>query len=483
MADSTQQNSQPEEPLHYLPLAEQARRIRNRELSAVALVRAYLGRIRAHNPQLNSFITVDEDGALEQARLVDEAVSRGDETGPLAGIPIAAKDSIPTKGLRTTDNSNLLANWVPGHAAAAVTRLKAAGAIIIGKANLNEFGWSRPSEADLAPPPWNPWNPRFASVGSSSGSGAAASGGLASAAIGTDGGGSIRLPGGAHGLIGFKPTHGLVSRLGMDHNSHSEISPLTRTVEDAALMLDALAGFVPEDDMSWPGRPVGYTAKLNDADVRGWRVGVPWKFVRSAPNEPEVTDSFERFIAGLESIGCEVVDVPVRGLAEARMANFLVLNAEAYQRHAKSLGESWDSYGEITRVYLLQGAYLGAHDLLNAAEVGRTVRGLLETEVFAGRGAGRGSGVRVIAMPTSPFVTAERSRRPGEHSRGINACYTAPFNITGHPSVSVPAGFSESTGLPIGAMLTSALHDDLGLLQLAHAHEQSTGWHMRHPDL
>ncbi len=463
--------------LHYLPLSEQAKRIRFGELSAVALTRAYLGRIRAHNPTLNSFITVDENGAVDQARQVDDAIARGEEVGPLAGILIAVKDSIPTKGLKTTDNSNLLADWIPEHDAAVISRLRQAGAIIIGKANLNEFGWSRPSEADLAPPPWNPWNPRHASVGSSSGSGAAASGGLSSAAIGTDGGGSIRLPGGAHGLIGFKPTHGLVSRHGMDHNSHSEISPLTRTVEDAAMMLDAMAGYVPEDDMSWLGEPVGYSQRLTDADISGWRIGVPWQFICSAPNEPEVEEAFERFLDKLESLGCELVDTPVRGLAEARMANFLVLNAEAYQRHAKSVGQNWDKYGEITRVYLLQGAYLSADDLLNAGEVGRAVRHQLETEVFGE------TGVRALAMPTSPFVTAERSRRPGEHSRGINACFTAPFNITGHPSVSVPAGFSESTGLPIGAMLTSALHDDLGLLQLAYAHEQATDWHLQHPDL
>lgn len=466
-------------PLHYLSLTEQARRIREGELSAVALVRAYLGRIKTHNPRLNSYITVDEESAVQQARQVDDAIAAGKTLGPLAGVPIGVKDSIPTKDLRTTDNSNLLSDWIPEHDAAAVARLREAGAIIIGKTNLNEFGWSRPSEADLAPPPWNPWNPKFASVGSSSGSGAAASGGLASATIGTDGGGSIRLPGGSHGLVGMKPTHGLVSRFGMDHNSHSEISPLTRTVEDAALMLDALAGFVPEDDMSWPGTPVSYAKNLRSADVKGWRIGVPKKFVDSAPNEPEVLEAFEAFLSNVEKIGCEVVDVDVRGLAEARMANFLVLNAEAYQRHAKSVGQNWDKYGEVTRVYLLQGAYLGADDLLNAAEVGRTVRGLLEEEVFS-QGA---SGVRAIAMPTSPFVTAERSRRPGEHARGINACFTAPFNITGHPSVSLPSGFSASTELPIGAMLTGALHDDLGLLQIAQAHEEATDWHEQHPEL
>jgi len=246
-------------------------------------------------------------------------------------------------------------------------------------------------------------------------------------------------------------------------------------------MLDAMAGFVPEDDMSWPGAPVGYASHIEDADVRGWRIGVPWKFIRSAPNEPEVLEAFNDYLGVLESLGCELVDVNVHGMAEARMATFLVLNAEAYQRHARSVGVNWERYGEVTRIYLLQGAFLTSADLLNALEVGRAVRGHLEEEVLNQRKGG--DGVMALAMPTAPFVTAERSRRPGEHSRGINACFTAPFNVTGHPSTSMPAGISESTGLPIGAMLTGALHDDLGLLQLTFAHERATDWHNAHPDM
>jgi aspartyl-tRNA(Asn)/glutamyl-tRNA(Gln) amidotransferase subunit A len=456
----------PEAP-HLLPLSEQTRLVREGQVTAVELVQAHLDVINRLNPQLNSFITVDAEGALDQARAIDEARSNGETLGPLAGATIGVKDSIPTKGLRTTDNSRLLENWIPDEDAATIARLRNAGAIIIGKTNLNEFGWSRPSEADLMPPPWTPWNPDRMSVGSSSGSGAASTARMAAASIGTDGGGSARLPAGAHNLYGIKPTHGLVSRLGMDHNCHSEISPLCRTALDTALMLEAMAGYEPDDDMSWPGEVPEYAANI-EADISDWRIGVPRAFIDSAPNEPEVAEAFETFLEKLELLGCELVDIDLRGMAEARAANFLVLNSEAYQRHQKSLQSNWNVYGPITRVYLLQGAFLSANDMLNAAEVGRSFK------TYFSKLLG-GQDLKAVAMPTSPFATAERSRRPGEHSRGINACFTAPFNITGHPSISVPAGFGDA-GIPVGAMLTGDLHDDLTLLQLAHAYDQATDW-------
>jgi aspartyl-tRNA(Asn)/glutamyl-tRNA(Gln) amidotransferase subunit A len=462
-------------PLYYQSMIDQIAALESRDITASELVETCLSRIDTLNGQLNSLVTINATDALAQAASIDESRSRGDDLPPLAGVPIVAKDSIPTAGIRTTDNSRLLEHWIPEHDASAVQSLKDNGAIIIGKTNLNEFGWSRPSEADLFPPPWNPWNPEYMSVGSSSGSGGAASAGMCSAAIGTDGGGSVRLPGGAHGLVGMKPTHGIVSRHGMDHNSHSEISPLTRTVADTALMLDAMAAYVPEDDMSWPEVRPRYLENI-DTDISGWRIGVPRTFVESAPNEPEVVLAYEQFLRDLEAIGCELVDIDLRGMAEARMANFIVLNAETYQRHASTLKSRWHEYGPITRVYLLQGAFLSAEDMLNAAAVGRSVRTYLST-LF------RDENLNAIATPTSPFITAERSRRPGEHARGINACYTAPTNITGNPSVSIPAGMSGSFGLPIGMMLTGDQHGDLSLLQLAQSYEAATRWHALHPGI
>ena len=457
-----------------LSLSEQVRLVQEGKISAVALVQTQLDEINRLNPKLNSFITVDADGALEQARAIDEARENGARLGPLAGATIGVKDSIPTKGLRTTDNSRLLENWIPQEDASTVKRLREAGAIIIGKTNLNEFGWSRPSETDLMPPPWSPWNPDRMSVGSSSGSGAATTARMAAATIGTDGGGSARLPAGAQNLYGIKPTHGLVSRLGMDHNGHSEISPLCRTALDTALMLEAMAGYEPKDDMSWPGKVPAYATNIK-ADISGWRIGVPRTFVDSAPNEPEVVQAFESFLRKLELLGCELVEFELHGMAEARSANFLVLNSEAYQRHQKSLQSHWNLYGAITRVYLLQGAFLSANDVLNASEVGRAFRNYF-SEILSSLD------LKAIATPTSPFATAERSRRPGEHSRGINACYTSPFNISGHPSISLPAGFGDA-GIPVGAMLTGELHDDLTLLQLAFAYDQTNNWNSLVPPI
>ncbi|MEG3581813.1 MAG: amidase [Chloroflexota bacterium] len=455
------------ETLHLLPLSEQARLFRDGVITAVEIVKAHLKVIDHLNPQFNSFITVDSKGALEQAQKLDKLRSEGQKLGSLAGATLGIKDSIPTKNLKTTNNSRLLENWVPEEDASVIVRLRKAGAIIIGKTNLNEFGWSRPSESDLNAPPWTPWNPERMSVGSSSGSGAVATARMASATIGTDGGGSVRLPAGAHNLYGIKPTHGLVSRFGMDHNGHSEISPLCRTALDTALVLEAMAGYEPDDDMSWPAQVPEYANNI-DADTSGWKIGVPRKFVNSAPNEPDITQAYEIFLHKLEELGCDLVNIDLRGMAEARAANFLVLNAEAYQRHQKSLRANWEDYGKIGRIYLLQGAFISANDMLNAAEVGRAFKSYFSNLLSE-------KGLKAVATPTSPFATAERSRRPSEHSRGVNACFTAPFNISGHPSMNLPAGFGDA-GIPVGAMLTGELHDDLSLLQLAQAYDKVTDW-------
>ncbi|MBL07219.1 MAG: hypothetical protein CL773_05150 [Chloroflexi bacterium] len=450
-----------------LSLSDQVRLFREGKLTAEDNVRSHLRVINELNPHLNSFITIDTKGALEQAKKLDDLRNKKENLGPLSGAILGIKDSIPTKNLKTTNNSRLLRDWNPKNDASVVSRLRQAGAIIIGKTNLNEFGWSRPSELDLKPPPWSPWNPNHMSVGSSSGSGAAASARMVSASIGTDGGGSVRLPAGAHNLYGIKPTHGLVSRLGMDHNGHSEISPLCRTALDLAILLESMSGFEAEDDMSWPASVPEY-AKNIDVDISGWKIGVPHNFINSAPNEPEIIEAFENFLKKLETLGCEIVNIDLRGMAETRAANFIVLNSESYQRHQKSLSLNWNDYGEITRVYLLQGAFISANDMLNAAEVGRAFRNYFSNLL-------KDNDLKAIATPTAPFATAERSRRPNEHSKGVNACFTAPFNISGHPSISIPAGFGDA-GIPVGMMLTGEIHDDISLLQLAYAYDKETQW-------
>ncbi|MGH2559737.1 MAG: amidase, partial [Thermomicrobiales bacterium] len=261
-------------PWHERSLTDLAASLDARELTSRELVDLYLERIRSFDRRFNAYVTVAEEEAVRQADETDRRRRTGEVLPPLAGIPIAVKDSIPTAGIRTTANSRLLEHWVPDEDAAAIRQLRDAGAIVLGKTNLNEFGWALPAESDLTPPARNPWNPSYAAIGSSTGSGAAVAAGLCAAAIGTDGGGSARLPAGQNGLAGIKPTHRRVSRLGMDDSSISEICPMGRTVADVALMLTAMAGYEEQDWQSWPEPCPSFSEQLT-ADVRGWRIGVP----------------------------------------------------------------------------------------------------------------------------------------------------------------------------------------------------------------
>lgn len=453
-------------PLHQRSIVALQDALTSGELTAVELMNTYLDRIAATDNRYHAFVTVAAEQAIANAAAIDEQRATGSALGPLAGIPIGVKDSIPTAGIRTTCNSRLLEHWVPDRDAVPVRRLRDAGAIVIGKTNLNEFGWALPTDTDLTPTAWNPWNPAYAAIGSSSGSGIAVAAGFAAAAIGTDGGGSARLPAGQQHLAGIKPTHDLVSRSGMDDSWMSEISPIAQTVADAALLLSIMAG--PDPDAPWePAIPVpDYLAEL-DADVQGWKLGVPRKLIDDAGLEPEVAEVFEATLSTMKELGFELVDVELPGMSQARAANFVVLNAQAHAAHAVSLRQHPELYGHSARVYHWMGAFLSASDLLNARAVGLRVRELVQN-VF--------EDVRAIVTPTSPVVTAEAARRPEAHRKGSNAVFTSPFNLTGHPAMSVPAGFSASTGLPIGIQLVGPLFDETTLFQIARAYERPSKW-------
>jgi aspartyl-tRNA(Asn)/glutamyl-tRNA(Gln) amidotransferase subunit A len=436
-----------------------------RELSARELVMTSLERIAAHDDRYHAFVSVAADQALAQADEADAQFAAGAATGPLAGIPLGVKDSIPTAGIRTTANSRLLEHWVPEHDAAPIARLRAAGAIVLGKTNLNEFGWALPTDSDLTPKAQNPWNPDYAAIGSSSGSGIAVAAGFVPAAIGTDGGGSARLPAGQHNLAGIKPTHGLVGRKGMDNSWISEISPMARTVADAALLLMVMAE--PGNRLS--NRPEAVPDYLSELEtsIEGWRLGVPTRLIESAGLESEVADAFDETLRTLKGLGADIVEIELPGMAQARAANFIVLNAQAYAEHAVSLRTHPELYGQSARVYHWMGAFLSAADVLNARAVRRRVRELVQDTL---------TGVRAIVTPTSPVVTAEAARRPEAHRKGSNAIFTSPFNLTGHPAMSVPAGFSASTRLPIGVQLVGSLFDEITLFQIGHALERNSSW-------
>jgi aspartyl-tRNA(Asn)/glutamyl-tRNA(Gln) amidotransferase subunit A len=454
----------------FASIEEVARWYRTGEISPVELTQALLARIDRLNPALHAYITVAPDRALTDAEAAQRRLAAGDG-GPLVGIPFGIKDSIATGGIRTTSNSRVLADWIPTRDAAAVGRLREAGAVVLGKTNLNEFGWSLPSEDDLCPPPRNPWNPRYAAIGSSSGSGVAASGGLAIAALGTDGGGSARLPAGQMGLVGFKATHALISRAGSLHRGPlSNIGPLVRTARDMAIVMNALAGYDPEDPDARPRDTVDHLTGLEDG-IAGIRLGVPWDYVDAVPVEPEVRGAFDAALNEFRRLGASIRPVDLGVLEHARAANFIVLNAEHYASHEAMLKTHWALHGRSARLYLTQAAFLSAADYLQALEVRRLVRGAVDDVL---------QDVDVLVMPTSPVVTAEAARQPGAHRRGINASFTAPFNLTGHPALSVPCGMS-ATGLPIGLQLTGRWYDEPLLLRVARSYEQATTWHRLRP--
>jgi aspartyl-tRNA(Asn)/glutamyl-tRNA(Gln) amidotransferase subunit A len=451
-------------------IATVAELYRRREITPLQVTQALLSRIKRLNPRFEAFITVCEERALLDAEAAERRLRRGEGTA-LTGIPIAVKDSIATMGIRTTANSWLLAEWIPQRDAAVVARLREAGAVLIGKTNLNEFGWSVPREDDFCPPPRNPWNPQYAAIGSSSGSGVALAAGLCLGALGTDGGGSVRLPAAQMGLVGLKPTHALISRTGLLHaGSISDVGLLTRTVTDSAILLTVLAGYDPSDADSEPRAAVDYTRGL-DGGVSGLRVGVPRGYIDKVGVEAEVREAFDRALAVLLDLGAAIVEVELPVLDYARGANFVILNAEHYAAHEDVLARAWSRYGRSARLYHAQGAFVSAADYLHARAVSRLAREAVDQAL---------QGVDLLALPTSPMLTAEAARRPESHRRGIGASFTSPFNLTGHPAVSVPCGLS-SIGLPIGLELVGRWFDELTLLRAAFAYEQATPWHTMRP--
>ena len=451
-------------------IEETAGAFRAGRLTPTRLTQVLLDRVAQLDPMLHGYITIAGDRALADAESAERRLAAGDD-GPLVGIPFGIKDSIATGGIRTTSNSRVLEGWIPARDAAAVSRLRRSGAVIVGKTNLNEFGWSLPSPDDLCPPPRNPWNPKYAAVGSSSGSGVVVSAGLAIASLGTDGGGSVRLPAGQMGLVGLKPTHALISRAGSLHRGTiSEIGPLARTARDAAMVLDALSGHDPDDPDSRPRPTTESLAGIGDG-VRGTRIGVPRSYIDSVPVEDEVRDAFEDALRELARLGATLREVDLVALDHARAANFVVLNSEHYAMQEATLRDEWERHGQSARLYLTQAAFLTAADYLSALDV-RSLVTVVVDDVLRD--------VDALAMPTSPVVTAEAARQPGAHRKGVNASFTAPFNLTGHPALSVPCGVS-ATGLPIGFQLAGRHYDDPLLLRIAHTYEAATTWHTMRP--
>jgi aspartyl-tRNA(Asn)/glutamyl-tRNA(Gln) amidotransferase subunit A len=428
----------------------------------LAVTRAMLVRIDRLDGAVRSYITVDREGAVAAARELTAELDAGPPRSLLHGAPIGAKDNIPIAGMRCTYNSPLTRDWLPRRDAEAVRRLRAAGAVMIGKHNLNEFGWSLPTEEDLNPPPRNPWFPEERSVGSSSGGGAAVAAGLALAALGTDGGGSVRLPACQHGLYGVKPGHDDVPRQGVGGGRLSEVGVLARTAADAAAVLAAMHVDVDAPDAAerLRGEPAVVVARVQEAPT-AVRLGIPQAYVREAGLEDDVAVAFDAVRDACRGLGYEPVVLPPEALAilhDAVRANFVVLAAEHYFDH-EGPGADRSRYGTSAGFYNLPGACLTAADYLHAVRVGDIARAAIDAALGE---------VDMLLMPTAPVTRTSTARNPKTHRKGGNAAFTSPFNISGHPSVSFPGGISRE-GIPMGMQLVGRRGSEFEQLRVGRA--------------
>src|SRR5258708_212964 len=349
--------------LHWLSVARAARAIAHRELSPVELTQAVLDRIEGRDPKLNAFIRVDGDAALQAALTAETEIAAGRSRGPLHGVPVGIKDIIDVAGLPTTGHSKVLADSPAATAdAVCVSKLRQAGAIVLGKLSTHEFAIGGPSHDLPWPPARNPWNPDHHPGGSSSGSGSGVAAGLFPMALGSDTGGSVRNPASCCGIVGLKPTYGLVSRRGVFPLSFTldHIGPMTRTVEDNALMLEAIAGHDPGDPGS-AAAPQGHYASALDRGARGLRIGFVRHFHEvDMPAEPEVTASLEHVMRTLQLAGADVRDIRLPSLEEFAAVNRVILQSEAFSIHAAWLRSRPGDYGKLARRRLMSGAFFSA---------------------------------------------------------------------------------------------------------------------------
>ena len=471
-------------------------RIAGGEVSAVDVCRQTLARIDATQPALNAFNTVTHEHALARAAAIDAARAAGNPLGPLAGVPVAIKDNICTRGIRTTASSRMLDTYRPPYDATVVARLEAAGAVIVGKTNCDEFAMGSSNENSAYGPVRNPWSAAHAPGGSSGGSAAAVGADCVSMALGSDTGGSIRQPASFCGIVGLKPTYGRVSRYGLlaFASSLDQIGPFTRTVGDAALTLSVIAGADRADATSVP-RPVESWTGALTGDVRGLRVGVPRRFT-SEGVDATVSAAFETALGVLRSLGATLVDVELPHASYGVPVYYLVCTAEASSNLARYDGVKYgyrspaaaeglkamythsrsEGFGAEVKRRIMLGTYVLSHGYydayyLKALQVRTLVRQDYERAFEQ---------ADVVAMPTSPippFALGEKTNDPLQMY--LADIFTVPANLAGVPGLSLPCGMVD--GLPAGLQLVGRPFDEATLFRVGAAFQRATTHHQLTP--
>lgn len=468
------------EEIVFASIDELSSLIKAGELSPVEVTDASFERIRETEPKLNAFLELFEEGARSAAREAEAEIAAGRYRGPLHGVPIGLKDLVDVAGSPTTGGSPLFQQNIARTDATITTRFRKAGAIIVGKTNLVMHAMGATGLNPYTGHPRNPWDLERCTGGSSSGSGAAVAAGCVVGAIGTDTGGSIRMPASMCGIVGLKPTYGRVSRAGVLDLSWScdHVGPMTRRVSDCAYMMNALAGYDPRDPASADEPVVDYTLGL-DRGPEDLRIGVPADYFFDDDHvDPEIDTAVRAAISLMEANGAEVVEIPMPWVKHGRKINMGVVMPEAVSVHRKNISEHPGTYPDEIRGRLQAAMTIAAVDYVQAQ---RTRRWFIEKMNEAMRD------VDVLFTPTVPARTPTIARAetpPGGNvapQGGSLANFTGVFNSTGQPSLSVPCGFT-ADGLPIGLMITGRHFDEVTVLRAGDAYEQLAGWHTRRPE-
>jgi aspartyl-tRNA(Asn)/glutamyl-tRNA(Gln) amidotransferase subunit A len=484
-------------PLHALSARETADLVARREVSAREVVEAALARIEAVESRVHAFLTITPETARAQADAIDEAIARGETVGPLAGAPIALKDNICTRGTPTTAGSRILEGFVPPYDATVVHRLARAGAVLVGKANCDEFAMGSSTENSAYGPSHNPWDLDRVPGGSSGGSAAAVAACETPLALGSDTGGSIRQPASLCGIVGLKPTYGLVSRYGLIAYASSldQIGPLARTVKDAALALNVIAGKDPMDSTS-VDRTLPDLVAACDGGVRGMRIGAPREFFAEGV-EPEVAACVRAAIDTLCSMGASAEECSLPSIGYCLPAYYILAPAEASSNLARFDGVKYghrtralaghiglmektrdEGFGAEVKQRIMIGTYALSSGYYDAYyKRAQQVRTLIRRDFDAAFAK-----YDVLLTPTSPTVAFRIGERADDPlAMKLADICTLPANMAGLPGISIPCGFSQ--GLPVGLQILAKPFGEEALFRCAHAYEQATDWRAQRAEL
>jgi aspartyl-tRNA(Asn)/glutamyl-tRNA(Gln) amidotransferase subunit A len=458
-----------------LTLRDVAAKIAAREVSSAEVAQACLDRAAETEPQIHAFSSLLADSALAEARAVDDALARGEAVGPLAGVPVGIKELYDIAGQPTTSSSKVRANWMAESDSASVAQLREAGAVILGKTHTHEFAFGI-----VTPESRNPWDTGRIPGGSSGGSGAAVAAGSCFMGMGSDTGGSIRIPAALCGVVGLKPTYGRCSRAGVTSLSWAldHVGPLTRTVGDAALCLNALAGYDPRDPGSVDIPAEDYTAALG-GDVKGLRIGVPTNYFFDHVH-PEIAEGARAALAALEAEGAELREVAIPYAEQILAVEYAICLAEASEYHRTMLRDDPDLYNEDVRLFLEAGEMIPATRYIQALRV-RHLMQRAWAEMF--------DDIDVLIGPAVAMPAAEVGQTEVDWGDGfveaLNPVYvrlSAPANVTGLPSVSVPCGFTQA-GLPMSIQVMARPFGEAMAIRVADAYERMTGFTAKRPPL